>query len=158
MFIGIGSNIDSEENLRKAGKELRRQFPDVIFSSIFSSAPMYNTGQDDYLNAVARAQTELTAEEVFEELQNIERLLGKHVTEKNGPRTIDLDLLLYSDERINNERINVPHERLHERRFVLEPLCELVGLSEEHPVLKQSWGSLLEKTLQQDCTRTDFTL
>ena len=68
-----------------------------------------------------------------------------------GPRTIDLDLLLYANESIETGDLVVPHARMHERRFVLEPLCELIDCDNQHPVVGVSWANLLQNVSDQDC-------
>jgi 2-amino-4-hydroxy-6-hydroxymethyldihydropteridine diphosphokinase len=81
--------------------------------------------QPDFINAVARLQTKLTAEQLLEELQRIERLHGRQKTRHWGPRTLDLDILLYGDEVIESRRLTVPHPGIAQRNFVLYPLAEL---------------------------------
>ena len=100
-------------------------------------------------------------------LQKIEHVLGKATPFPFGPRTIDLDLLLYGNLVISSSsyklqatsyELVIPHPRLHERRFVLEPLCELLDTSESHPVLGKTWGKLLKTTDSQQCDRIKLTL
>ena len=94
-------------------------------------------GQGPYLNAVAEVRTEREAHDVLEMLLAIEQKLGRERQQRDGPRTIDLDLLLYGDLIHADERLTVPHPRMHERLFVLQPLAQLVpGLL--HPVLNRS--------------------
>ncbi len=102
------------------------------------------TDQADFLNAVALIETDESAQTIKDTLTDIERQLGKATPFENGPRTIDLDLLLYGDETIQTETLTIPHPRMHERRFVLEPLCELIDPTLRHPILKISWQQLLQ--------------
>lgn len=88
-------------------------------------------------------------------LREVEFKLKKNPPFKFGPRTIDLDLLLYDDEVIEDDDLTVPHPRMHERKFVLEPLCELIDQKSMHPILNKSWISLLEEIQDQDCTRME---
>lgn len=161
FFIGLGSNIDSETKIRKAAAMLREHFPALRFSSIYKSSAREVEDQDDFLNAVAACETEKSPEEIHAILQSIEQSLGKAPPYRFGPRTIDLDLLLYGDlsqPATINPQLVLPHPRMHERRFVLEPLCELIDANTLHPILKQSWKELLEQSLDQECILTDISL
>ena len=165
FFIGLGSNIEAEENIIAAAENLKDVFPDIAFSSLYSSAPLYQEDQDEFLNAVCMAETEMSIEEVIEVLEQIEEDLGKKKESRYGPRTIDLDLLLFEDECVTLSKpvlstdeaskgdtaFQIPHPKMHERRFVLEPLCELIDPEELHPVLRKSWGDLLAETMEQSC-------
>ena len=102
-------------------------------------------------------ETEEPPEEVVQILREIETKLKKSPPFKFGPRTIDLDLLLFGNKVIEKEGLSVPHPRMHERRFVLEPLCELLSPQAVHPTLRQSWAKLLESTKDQECTRVEET-
>jgi 2-amino-4-hydroxy-6-hydroxymethyldihydropteridine diphosphokinase len=134
-FVGLGSNLgDREKTLRRAVDELR-QLPDTdvrAVSSFRDTAPVGYVDQPRFLNGAAELETQLTAGELLGQLLRIERELGRDRAQSSpqGPRTADLDLLLYGDQRIREPGLEVPHPRLHERRFVLEPLFELdPGLS-----------------------------
>ena len=91
--------------------------------------------QPDYINAVIKISTNLTAEHLLDELQNIENKQGRVRKQRWGARTLDLDLLLYGDDVINTERLIVPHSGISERNFVLYPLNELVDVNFEIPSL-----------------------
>lgn len=125
VFIGIGSNIDAENNLKAASAMLRLRWPDTRFSSVYKTAAREVTDQADFLNAVAEIETDESPEAIAQTLQSIEHDLKKAPPFKYGPRTIDLDLLLYGDRTIQTSDLTVPHPRMRERRFVLEPLSEL---------------------------------
>jgi 2-amino-4-hydroxy-6-hydroxymethyldihydropteridine diphosphokinase len=94
-------------------------------SSLYRSAPVGYGAQPDFVNAVAAIETELSAAELLRELQAIEANHGRSRSFPNAPRTLDLDLLLFGDERVNEPDLIVPHPRMHERAFVLRPLTEL---------------------------------
>ncbi|OGJ59932.1 2-amino-4-hydroxy-6-hydroxymethyldihydropteridine diphosphokinase [Candidatus Peribacteria bacterium RIFCSPHIGHO2_01_FULL_55_13] len=161
IFLGLGSNIDPEMNLQKAAALLREHFPDIEFSSVYRTAAREVEDQNDFLNTVATCDTQKSSEDIYRILQSIEQSLGKAPPFRFGPRTIDLDLLLHGNKSqiINSKsQIVLPHPRMHERRFVLEPLCELIDPQFKHPVIKQSWEYLLEKTLEQECVLTDIAL
>jgi 2-amino-4-hydroxy-6-hydroxymethyldihydropteridine diphosphokinase len=126
-FIGLGSNLgDREENIRAALERLSELGP-LRASTVRETEPVGITDQPSFLNAAAEVETELSARALLESLLAIERDLGRDRTAEQrwGPRTIDLDLLLYGEEVVDEPGLTVPHPRLAERRFVLEPLHEL---------------------------------
>ena len=122
-YIGLGSNLgDREASIRAAVAAL----PGVVaVSSLRETDPVGKTDQPRFLNGVAALETELSARELLDVLLSVEHGLGRERRERWGPRTIDLDLLLYGDEVLDETGLKVPHPRLHERRFALEPLAEL---------------------------------
>ena len=125
-YVGLGSNLgDREEAIRSAAEAIGA----TRLSTIRETEPWGYEEQPLFLNAVAEVETELGPRELLEELLEVERRLGRERASgpRYGPRTIDLDLLLYGDETINEPRLTVPHPHLHERRFVLEPLAELAA-------------------------------
>lgn len=126
-FVGLGSNLgDREETIRRALARLA-DLGAVRSSSLRETDPVGVTDQPRFLNAAVELETELTARDLLARLLAIERELGRDraVERRWGPRTIDLDLLLYGDDVIDEPGLAVPHPRLAERRFVLEPLHEL---------------------------------
>ena len=129
VYIGIGSNLDKpEQHTRLATRQLDdiKSTNVVKVSSFYRSSPMGPQDQPDYINAVAELQTALEPLQLLDELQSIETEHGRVRTGSRwGPRTLDLDLLLYAEKSINSERLVVPHPGLHERAFVLYPLYEI---------------------------------
>jgi 2-amino-4-hydroxy-6-hydroxymethyldihydropteridine diphosphokinase len=128
-FIGMGSNLgDRWSNCRAALDGLAR-VPDtrlVRVSPFFESDPQEGVEGGRFLNAVAELETGLTACELLRRVQEIEVALGRHADHPPGSaRTMDLDILLYGDQAIREERLTVPHPRLTQRRFVLAPLVSL---------------------------------
>jgi len=126
-YIGLGANLgDREENIRAAIERLA-ELGALLVSSFRETDPVGVTEQPRFVNAVAELETELGASALLGQLLEIERELGRDRSREQrwGPRTIDLDLLLYGDEVIDEPGLTVPHPRLAERRFVLEPLHEL---------------------------------
>jgi 2-amino-4-hydroxy-6-hydroxymethyldihydropteridine diphosphokinase len=128
-YVGLGSNLgDREATLRRALELLARD-PGVELaaaSAFRETDPVGFEDQPRFLNAAAAVETELAAGELLDRLLAIERTLGRtRDGPRYGPRTVDLDLLLYGDERVDAPGLTVPHPRLHERRFALEPLAEL---------------------------------
>jgi 2-amino-4-hydroxy-6-hydroxymethyldihydropteridine diphosphokinase len=126
-FVGLGSNLgDRERNLHEAVERLG-EIGLVGVSAFRDTDPVGVVEQPNFLNAVAELSSDLSPRELLDRLLQIERELGRDRTKKErwGPRTIDLDLLLYGDEVVDEPGLTVPHPRLAERRFVLEPLHEL---------------------------------
>ena len=151
-YVGMGSNLgDRAGYLLLAVRGMLDAGLDVIrLSSIYETAPVENEDQPAFLNLVAelRGSTLPRPEQLLARLLRIEYALGRTRDVPRGPRTIDLDLLIYKDERVNTEFLTLPHPRLHLRRFVLVPLNELApNLS--HPVLKTTIRELLERTNDQ---------
>jgi 2-amino-4-hydroxy-6-hydroxymethyldihydropteridine diphosphokinase len=128
-YVGIGSNLDDrEENVRRAVEVLGADplIEVVAVSELRETEPVGLLEQPDFVNAAARVRTELSPRELLDRLLDVERELGRVRTgERYGPRTIDLDLLLYGQETIEEPGLRVPHPRLAERRFALEPLLDL---------------------------------
>ena len=129
VYVALGSNLgDREQMLRGALAQLEEQ-PGIELlacSSFRETEPVGFLEQPRFLNGVAVLETDLPARELLGRLLDVERRMGRTRTGPPlGPRTIDLDLLLYGDETIAEPGLQVPHPRLHERRFVLEPLAEV---------------------------------
>ncbi|WOE30418.1 MULTISPECIES: 2-amino-4-hydroxy-6-hydroxymethyldihydropteridine diphosphokinase [unclassified Acinetobacter] len=124
-YIGLGSNLgDSRQILIEAVEKLRT-LGDVITSKLYQSPPMGPQDQPHYLNAVACLQTDLEPLLLLDELQRFEQESGRVRLRRWGERTLDLDLLLYGEALIQNERLTVPHVGILQRDFVLIPLLDL---------------------------------
>ncbi len=126
-YIGIGANLGDaktmvEYAIQKLGDLPQTQFKQA--SSLFITAPIDSSG-DDFINAVAEIETDLTAQSLLEQLQTLELACGRERPYRNAPRTLDLDLLLYDQQTIQTEHLTVPHPRMTERAFVLIPLLQL---------------------------------
>jgi 2-amino-4-hydroxy-6-hydroxymethyldihydropteridine diphosphokinase len=148
-YVSLGSNLgDRAGNLLlgirgmlDAGHEVTR------LSQIYETEPVETFAQPIFLNMVAelRVEARLKPEELLEQFLRVEQLLGRTRDSIKGPRTIDLDLLLYGEELVNNHRLTLPHPQLHRRRFVLVPLTELCP-NLEHPVIHRTIAELLRET------------
>jgi 2-amino-4-hydroxy-6-hydroxymethyldihydropteridine diphosphokinase len=128
VYIGIGANLgDREATMRRALELLAGEGVEVVAVSTFRETdPVGYIDQPRFLNAAAALETELSARELLDRLLAVERKLGRtREGPRYGPRTIDLDLLLYGDEVVDEPGLRVPHPYLAERRFALEPLAEL---------------------------------
>lgn len=126
-FVGLGANLgDAGAALRQALAALGA-VPGLrlVRSSRFHRSAPIDAGGPDYVNAVAQVETTLTAPELLRALQSLEDAAGRERPYRNAPRTLDLDLLLYGEARIDSARLTVPHPRMRERAFVLLPLAEL---------------------------------
>ena len=127
-FVGIGSNLeDPRAQVLRALDELA-ELPGTRVtarSSLYRTAPIGHAAQLDFINAVAAVDTQLSPDALLRELQAIESRHRRKRSFPNAPRTLDLDLLVYGDARIDEPGLNVPHPRMHERAFVLAPLVEL---------------------------------
>ncbi len=139
-FIGLGSNLGERETTVREALEQISQLTDttlVRVSSLYDSEAMGPEEQPDFVNAVAQVETGLSARQLLWNLLLIEKRLGRARSQKWGPRTIDLDLLLFGDQVIDDDDLSVPHPEITRRSFVLAPLAELEpGLI--HPLTGQS--------------------
>jgi len=128
-YVGLGANLgDRESTLRAAVVALAAEdgIEVVAFSTLRDTEPVGLGDQPRFLNGAVELETALSAHDVLDRLLGIEQRFGRvRVAGEHGPRTLDLDLLLYGAEEIEEPGLRVPHPRLHERRFVLEPLAEL---------------------------------
>ena len=128
-YIGLGANLgEAQQTLQHALAGLDA----MAGISLLSTAPFYRTAPleasgPDYLNTVACIRTTLSPWELLDVMQELENRHGRERPYRNAPRTLDLDLLLYGDANIADERLTVPHPRMHERAFVLYPLAEIAG-------------------------------
>lgn len=130
-FIGIGSNQADPIKQAQLAIEALKTLPDtqlISCSSLYSSTPMGPQDQPDYINAVAQIETQLPALALLDNLQQIELSQGR-VRKDNrwGPRTLDLDIILYDNQEINNSRLIIPHYGMKVREFVLYPLQEIAA-------------------------------
>ena len=153
-YIALGSNMgDRELNLLRAVAEVGKLPVSRVtgLSPFYETSPVGFTDQSSFFNAVLRLFTALSPKELLYHLQQIESVIFSRIRSvPNGPRIIDLDILLYGDEVIDTPDLIVPHPKMTERRFVLEPLCMLAP-DLKHPVLGQTVVELLAR-LESDET------
>ncbi len=128
-YVGLGSNVDGPIARVRSAVQALGALPDTALercSSLYRSLPVGRTDQPDFINAVCRLATRMSPEDLLDGLLAIERAHGRiRGAEQGGPRTLDLDLLLYDDTVCDGVGLVLPHPRLHERAFVLYPLLEL---------------------------------
>ncbi len=141
-YVGLGANLgDTQKNIASAIERINALGAIIAVSSLYQTEPVGYEDQDWFLNCVLKLDTTLTARELLEALQEIERDLGKKITIRWGPRTIDLDILLYDNQVFDVWDLQVPHPRLHVRAFVLVPLAEIAPEA-IHPVIGKTMREL----------------
>jgi 2-amino-4-hydroxy-6-hydroxymethyldihydropteridine diphosphokinase len=143
VLFALGTNLgDREANLRRAIAWLRRETAVDAVSAVYETAPMYDTDQGAFLNMCVAARTDLAPEALLARLKAAEAEIGRLPSRPNGPRLIDLDLLLYGDRVVDRPDLAVPHPRMAERGFVLAPAAD-VAAGWRHPVEGCSVAELL---------------
>ncbi len=128
VYIGLGSNLDNPVNQVLLAMESIGQHPAINLiarSSLYQTQPVGFIEQPDFINAVVHIETSLTPPDLLLELLKIEQQQGRKRMIRFGPRTLDLDILLYEDLVIQSETLTIPHPQMHERGFVLHPLFEI---------------------------------
>lgn len=146
VFLGIGTNLGKREiNLKEAVAMIEEYIgPVEKSSSVYETEPWGFQSRDEFLNIVVIVETNLTPSGLLERILKVESMLGRVRGEKQySSRVIDIDILLYEDLIIDRKSLKIPHQLMHERKFVLIPLCEIAP-EMVHPVLKKSFASLLE--------------
>lgn len=128
IYVGLGGNIGNTTLFLNKAVEQIKALPGIYnlkVSRLYRTTPVGGVIQNDFINAACSFDTEMDAETLLSHMQEIEKNLGKQPIEKNGPRTIDLDLLFYGTLQIDKETCQVPHPRWNERLFVMTPLLDL---------------------------------
>ncbi len=153
VFLALGSNLgDRLRNLESALDALRTGLRIAAVSGIYETEPVGFADQSPFLNLVCRASTELSPEELHEFTLATERLLGRRPAFRNGPRTIDIDILFYGSRCITTERLSIPHPGIPERAFVLIPLAEIAP-DFLHPGLDKTVRELLAEVADSHWVR-----
>lgn len=161
VYIGFGSNVGDRVDFCDRAVTLLSLLPHsqvTGVSLLYETEPVkdkVNPGEAWFLNGVLELETNITPRSLLDVLREIERSLGRDEDQPPGPRTIDLDILFYSDRIINEPGLMVPHPRLHQRRFVLMPLSELAPLL-VHPTRLRSVNQMLAETTDPSEVRLLF--
>ncbi|MGA2115246.1 MAG: 2-amino-4-hydroxy-6-hydroxymethyldihydropteridine diphosphokinase [Bryobacteraceae bacterium] len=145
VYLGLGSNIgDRLEYLKRAIERLSKARVRVLRASpVYETEPLDATAQGWFLNQVVEAETELFPLQLLAATQRIERELGRARLVPKGPRTLDIDILFYGKAVVETERLEIPHPRVGERRFVLKPLADLAA-GFRHPATGRSVREMLD--------------
>lgn len=137
-FIGVGSNVGDRLNFCRAGVGALGEWPGIsviAVSGLYETSPLGGPPQRSFVNCVAKAETSLTPRELLHAAKAVEQRLGREPSSiRWGPRVVDLDILLYGEEKVNDPDLTIPHARLQERRFALVPLVEV------DPEAADPWG------------------
>jgi 2-amino-4-hydroxy-6-hydroxymethyldihydropteridine diphosphokinase len=154
IYLSLGSNVgDREANLRAAIDELPHAGVEVTrVSSFYETEPVDLRQQPWFLNCVVEVETHFDADMLLRALREIEAKMGSKKLVAKGPRLIDMDILLYGGDTIDTPELQVPHPRMHLRRFVLAPLAEIAPQA-LHPSLKRTVKQLLEETADRSTVR-----
>ena len=138
VYLSLGSNVgDRETNLRTAIDKLAELGTVVAVSSVYETEPVDFTAQPWFLNCAVALRTHLMPKLFLAKVLAIEQQMGRRRLQPKGPRTIDIDILLFGNSVINTPQLDVPHPAMHQRRFVLEPLTEIAP-DVRHPVFKRT--------------------
>lgn len=149
-YIALGANLGKRQTMLRAAigriGALRKTRVTAVATFRFTAPVGGPAGQPDYLNGAVTVETELEAEELLRELLDIEKQFGRDRAHevRHGPRVLDLDLLMYGDTVMERPGLTLPHPRMHDRRFVLEPLAEIAPQA-VHPVLGVTIEELLRR-------------
>jgi 2-amino-4-hydroxy-6-hydroxymethyldihydropteridine diphosphokinase len=138
VYLSLGSNVGARAvNLEMAIARLEELGRVKAVSSFYETEPVEFTAQPMFLNCVVALETERVPKQFMREVLEIEREMGRRRTQDKGPRTIDIDILLFGNATIDTPELTVPHPAMHERRFVLEPLVEIAP-DVKHPLLRKT--------------------
>jgi 2-amino-4-hydroxy-6-hydroxymethyldihydropteridine diphosphokinase len=138
VYLSLGSNVgDREAQLRQAQAQLGATGRVLAVSSFYETEPVEFSEQPWFLNCALALETSRTPQQLMSEILTIEQDMGRRRGQKKGPRSIDIDILLFGDQIIDSNELTIPHPAMHQRRFVLEPLAE-IALEIQHPELRKT--------------------
>jgi 2-amino-4-hydroxy-6-hydroxymethyldihydropteridine diphosphokinase len=144
VYLSLGSNVgDREAQLRDAQTRLSAAGRVLTVSSFYETEPVEFTEQAWFLNCAVAIESSQTPPQLMSTILRIEEEMGRRRVQKKGPRSIDIDILLFGDEILDSKELTIPHPAMHQRRFVLEPLAEIAPQA-LHPVFKKKIRELLD--------------
>ena len=157
VYLGLGSNVGDRERMLQVALDLlhRQQVMIARVSSVYETEPMDVRDQRWFLNLVAEARTDLFPRQLLTRIGRVEQELGRRRAIPKGPRTIDIDILLFGNAVVRTPALTIPHQRLAERRFVLAPLVELAP-DLRHPVSRRTMRELLGAVGAQAVRKVEF--
>jgi len=156
-YIGLGGNVgDVFDNMQSALRLLDedKQISVSASSKVYKTPPWGIEDQDWFLNACAKVETSLSPQALLEACLNTEKVLKRVRDVRWGPRTIDLDVLIYGDEKVSMDNLQIPHPRMHERAFVLKPMADIASGLQLHEKTIQQW---LAECKADEIEETDLT-
>ena len=157
-YLSLGSNIGNRElNLRDAIQRLHSIGSVQSVSSIYETEPVEFIDQPMFCNCAVAFQTVAKPEQLMVQLLDIETAMGRQRIQKKGPRTIDIDVLLFGNQIVNTPTLTIPHPAMHQRRFVLQPLLEIAA-EVRHPLLKKTTQELLDELAPGQAVRRVGTI
>ena len=143
IFLALGSNIDNrKQHIETAIVLLREKVQDITVAPLYETKPRYFEDQQNFLNTVLRGFTDLEPRELLQFTKAVQKKVGRVERFRNGPREIDIDILFYDNVVYKDEELEIPHPRLQERDFVLQPFSD-INPDFSHPVLKKTIRELL---------------
>jgi 2-amino-4-hydroxy-6-hydroxymethyldihydropteridine diphosphokinase len=159
VYLSLGSNVgDRAAQLRGAITRLGAAGRVLAESSLYETEPVEFTDQPWFLNCAVALETNKTPQHLMSTILDVEEQMGRKRVQKKGPRTIDIDILLFGDTIVHSKELTIPHPAMHQRRFVLEPLAEIAP-EVIHPILKKTIRELLDALPKgQEVRRAGFGL
>ncbi len=143
IFLALGSNIENrKQHIETAIVLLREKVHAIIVAPLYETKPRYFEDQQNFLNTVLSGYTDLEPRELLQFTKAVQKEVGRVERFRNGPREIDIDILFYDNEVYKDEELEIPHPRLQERDFVLQPFSD-INPDFSHPVLKKTIRELL---------------
>ncbi|HUI83592.1 MAG TPA: 2-amino-4-hydroxy-6-hydroxymethyldihydropteridine diphosphokinase [Candidatus Binatia bacterium] len=147
VYLSLGSNVgDRDANLRTAIGKLAELGEVLAISSFYETEPVELSAQPWFLNCALALRTHLMPRRFLAKMLTIEQQMGRRRTQPKGPRTIDIDILLFGNSIISAAQLKVPHPAMHQRRFVLEPLAEIAP-EVRHPIFRRTVRELLQEAM-----------